>query len=152
MARNGIGQARAQHDEVMLAFALGSAHRPPHRIIQPTQLALGAGIHVAHAGYDGVGLVIQIQTVGDQFFQFDFRSHLEGTAATGSVTAPVTSVAAGTVTMRPIAGGTVAAFTTSNLTPLTARRATLRTRRTFFAPLLPLPLRTLTLGTALRLG
>src|SRR5512141_2368657 len=134
----------------MLALALGSAHRPPHRIIQAAELALGARIHVAHAGDDGVGLVVEIQAVGDQFFQLDLRRHLKRPAAAGTVAAPVTaSIAAWTVTVGPIAWRPVGAFTTS---ALRRAAATLRTRRTIFAPRLPLSLGTLTLRTALRLG
>ena len=42
MPRDGVRQARAQHDELMLALAFRSAHRPAHRVIQAPQLALGA--------------------------------------------------------------------------------------------------------------
>ena len=57
--------------------------------------------------------------------------------------------------MRTIAREPIAAFPTTTLTPLTTLRraaSTLMTRRTIFAPRLPLPLRTLTLRPALRLG
>ncbi len=153
MARDGVRQTRAQHHELMLPLALGRAHRPPHRVIQAAELALGAGIHVAHAGHDGVRLVVQIQAVGDQFFQLDLRSHLEWPATAGPVAAwasVVSSISAGTVTMRTSPWRTITAFPASTL-PLFAAAAIVGTRRTIFAPR-SLSLRTLTLRTTLRLG
>ena len=47
--RDGVSQARAQHHELVLPLAFGRAHGAPHGAVQAAQLALGAGIHVAHA-------------------------------------------------------------------------------------------------------
>jgi hypothetical protein len=92
MARDGIRQARAQHHELMLPIALRSAHCSPHGIVQTPELALGAAIHIAHASHDGVRVVIQVQTVGDQLVDVDFRRRFERTPATGTASAVVPPV------------------------------------------------------------
>src|SRR5580704_18525 len=56
----------------MLALAFGGARGAPHGIVEPAKLALGSGIHVAHAAHHDVGLIIQIQAIGDQLLDIDF--------------------------------------------------------------------------------
>src|SRR5438094_503828 len=134
MPRNRISQTRAQHDEMMLALTLGSANRAPHCVIEPAQLALGAGIHVAHASHHGVRLIVEIQAVGNQFFQLDLRRHLKRSAAAGTsfasiptrapvVAASFTPVAWRTIPVRAVTGRPVATFTTATLALFTAATA-----------------------------
>jgi hypothetical protein len=86
VARNGVSQPRAQHDEVMLAVAFRSAYRAADGVIKPAQLALGAAIHIAHTRHYGMGLVIEIQTVGHQLFEFDFAKAVKGPGTAGTAT------------------------------------------------------------------
>ncbi len=65
MPRDGVSQAGPQHDELLLALAFRRPHCPAHRVIKTPQLAPGPGIHVAHAADDTVGLIIQVQRIGD---------------------------------------------------------------------------------------
>ena len=91
MAGDGIRQARAQHDELVLALVFRRTHGAADGAVKPAQLALGSGIHVAHAADDAVRLVVQIQTVGDQLLEIDFGRTI-GTAAVrgrAAITAPV---------------------------------------------------------------
>jgi hypothetical protein len=50
----------------MLPFGFRRAHRSPHRVVQTPQLALGAAVHITHADDYGVGLIVQVQAVGNQ--------------------------------------------------------------------------------------
>jgi len=65
---------------MVLAVAFGGSHGTADGVVEAAQLALGAGIHVAHAGYDGVRLIVEIEAVGDQFFELDLGGHFEGAA------------------------------------------------------------------------
>src|SRR5580692_7761807 len=56
----------------MLALAFGGARGAPDGIVEPAKLALGSGIHVAHAAHHDVGLIIQIEAIGDQLLDIDF--------------------------------------------------------------------------------
>src|SRR6187397_786708 len=76
VAGDCVGQARAQHNELMLAVALSGTAGPAHGIVKPAELALGAGIHIAQAIYDGMCLVVQIQAVANQLFELDIGSHV----------------------------------------------------------------------------
>src|SRR5271169_444421 len=93
MTRDGVGQARAQHDELMLPLALRSPHRPPHGVEEAAELALGTAIHIAHASHHGMGLVVQIQAIGDQFFELDV---LRGAVKRTETAGPPTFAAIGT--------------------------------------------------------
>ena len=73
MPGNGIRQTRAQHDELMLTLALRRADGAAHGVVQPPELALGAAIHIPHAGDNGVRLIVEIQAVGNELFQFNVR-------------------------------------------------------------------------------
>src|ERR1700722_18089089 len=77
MTRDGIRQAGAQHDELMLPLTLRSANGTPDRVVKTAQLALGARIHVPHAHHDDVRLVVQIKTVGDELFQFNINGSVK---------------------------------------------------------------------------
>src|SRR5215469_10971914 len=80
MARDCIGQAGAQHDELLLALAFGRADGTPYRIVQTPELALGARIHVAHSAHDAVRLVVEVEGIGDELFEVDFRRAFESSA------------------------------------------------------------------------
>ncbi len=100
VARDGVSQARAQHHEFVLALAFGRAHGAPHGAVQAPQLALGAGVHVAHAADDAVRLVIQIEAVRHEFFQLDFGRSL-GTSAVAGDRRGVPPVVATRAPIRP---------------------------------------------------
>src|SRR5580700_3121901 len=72
VAGNSVSEARPNHDELMLALAFGGARGTPDGIVEPAKLALGSGVHVAHAAHHDVGLIIQIEAVGDQLLDIDF--------------------------------------------------------------------------------
>src|SRR5439155_24300799 len=61
----------------MLPFAIGSAGCAAHRVVEAAQSAARAGIHIADADYDGVGLVIEIEAVVDQLFEVDILGEIE---------------------------------------------------------------------------
>src|SRR5258708_22259712 len=129
MPRDGIRQSRAQHHELMLPFAFGSPHRAPHRIIQTSQLALGAGIHIAHTRHHRVRMIVQIQAVADQLFDVDLwwtfkRPSTTGTPA-GSFTA-LTAIAAMPRTTILALAATMFAAAGSAATRTTATLATTR--------------------------
>src|SRR5581483_4699921 len=92
--RDRIRQARAQHDEFVLALVFRRSHGAAHGAVKTPQLALGARIHIAHAADNSVRLVVQVQTVGDQLLQFDLRRPVGTPAAVPAVPTPVASVAA----------------------------------------------------------
>src|ERR1035437_1353440 len=107
VARDGVGQAGAQHDELMLPLAFRRPHGTPHGTVETPELALGARIHIAHAAHDGMRLVVQVQAVADELLQLDFRRAF-GTAAIESAavtTAAIsTAIAARTFTTGAVAG------------------------------------------------
>src|SRR5436305_9790654 len=113
MPRDRIRQARTQHHEFVLPLALHSPNRAPHGVIQAPQLALRAGIHVAHPRNNHVSLIIQIQAIGDQFLELDVR--LEVRPPHWTAAAPwTTTVISGTTlaTGRPrVAAATLRAAT-----------------------------------------
>ena len=105
MARDGIRQARAQHHELLLALIFGRANRAAHRIIKTAQLALGPGVHVAHAADYAVGLIVQVERIGDQFFDIDLRRSFKAATVATAVAASIRAS-----TLAPIAMRTAAAF------------------------------------------
>src|SRR5262249_51651037 len=52
----------------------------PHGVIQPAQLALGTAVHIAHASHHRVRLIVEIQAVRDELFQFDIGRAFERTS------------------------------------------------------------------------
>src|SRR6266851_8386096 len=60
----------------MLPFVLRCPASPSNRVVEPAQLALGAGIHIAHPADNRVGLVVQIKAIADQLLEFDLRSKI----------------------------------------------------------------------------
>jgi hypothetical protein len=139
MTGDSVSQTRSQHDELLLPFVLRRADGAANRIVETAQLALGARIHIAHAADYAVRLIVEIQRIGDQFFDIDFRRAFE-TATVATATPVVTSLASATfaATLR-----TTPAFPISRspaFAPLalwTLASATLRT----------IPLRTISLRT-----
>ena len=109
MARDGVGQTGAQHDELVLAFVLRRAGGPAHGVVEAAQLAARAGIHIAHAADDDVRLVVQVQAVADELFEFDLGRSVEAalaaavsaTIATGPAFATTTITAAVATTITP---------------------------------------------------
>jgi hypothetical protein len=65
----------------MLAFAFRGADGAAHRVIETAKLALGSGVHIAHAHDDDVGLVVEIEAVRDQLFELDIDGAVEGASA-----------------------------------------------------------------------
>jgi hypothetical protein len=49
----------------VLAFVLGGAGCPADGVVKTPELAACAGVEVAHAAYDYVGLVVEIEAVGN---------------------------------------------------------------------------------------
>src|ERR1019366_4778066 len=121
VARDGIGQARAQHDELVLPLALRRPHGTPHGAVESAQLALGARIHVTHAAHDGVCLVVQVQAVADQLLQLDFRRAFGTAAIEAAAVASVSAITTAAITTAAVAAGTVAAW------PVAARTIAART-------------------------
>src|SRR5579871_1482361 len=122
MARDGIREARAQHDELMLAFTLRRSHGAADRIVQTAELALGAAIHVPHARDDGVGLVVEIQTIGNELVELDVGRAFERTPSAGTAAFAAVAITAGavatiaivrTVPAWPISTGTIPALSLS---------------------------------------
>src|SRR6185503_240492 len=83
MPRDGIGQPGPQHHELVLTVGFRRANGTSHRVIQTAKLALGAAVHIAHASHDHMRLVVQVQAIGNQFLQLDFREPVKGSAAAG---------------------------------------------------------------------
>src|SRR5216684_4439653 len=96
MARDSVRQPRAQHHELLLALAFRRANRAAHCIIETPQLALGPGVHVAHAAYHSVRLVVEIQRIRDQFLDIHVGRAFEpaSIAPTPALVATVASAAA----------------------------------------------------------
>src|SRR5258708_28829546 len=96
MARNGVSQPRAQHHELLLSLAFRCANCAAHCIVETPQLALGPGVHVAHAAYHSVRLVVEIQRIRDQLLDIHVGRAIEPGAvtATSPVVATVASAAA----------------------------------------------------------
>src|SRR5258708_19506837 len=86
MARNGVSQPRAQHHELLLSLAFRCANRAAHGIVETPQLALGPGVHVAHAAYHSVRLVVEIQRIRDQFLDIHVGRAIEPGAVTATAT------------------------------------------------------------------
>src|SRR6202043_2439474 len=84
---------------------IGCADGAPHGAIQPPQLALGAGIHVAHAADDAVRLIVQIEAVGHELLELDFGRTFRAAAvaAVEAVAAPVASIRPASSFARPAA-------------------------------------------------
>src|SRR5579864_9382274 len=90
VARNGVREARAQHHELVLALIFGRPVSTAHGVVQPPQLALGGGVHIAHAADDAVRLIVQIEAVADQLLQIDLgRTFETGAAIVATVTTAV---------------------------------------------------------------
>src|ERR1035437_8113974 len=137
VARDGVGQAGAQHDELMLPLAFRRPDGTPYGTVETPELALGARIHVAHAAHDGMRLVVQVQAVADELFQLDLRRAF-GTATIKSSSVAAGPAPAGAIPAGPISPGAVAARTIATRSgpvggPL---RAATFPRRTVFLPLL----------------
>src|SRR5437764_5116762 len=114
MPRNRIRKTGTHHHKFMLAFAFGSTCCPAYRVVQAAQLAFGAGIHVAHSANYNVRLVVQVQTIGNQFVQIDFGwpfttslTRAAWTTAetlfTPAIAAPVSASLASSIVRSPIA-------------------------------------------------
>src|SRR5580693_1520112 len=125
VAGNSVSEARPDHDELMLALAFGGARGAPHGIVEPAKLALGSGVHVAHAAHHDVGLIIQIEAIGDQLLDIDFgrafgtpvtiakRTPFSASfrTAAGASTIATTAIIAAIVGARPAASSRTAILT-----------------------------------------
>src|SRR5579883_2236964 len=132
VARDGVGQSRAQHDKFVLAFTFRRADGTPHRAVEAAQLALGAGIHVAHAAHDRVRLIIQVEAVADELFELDFGRTF-GTSAVEAARSAISTVAARSAIS---AAGPVAARSTISAGSAAAATRTVAARSAFFLRLL----------------
>src|SRR5262249_55810418 len=122
---NRIGKTRAQHDELVLPLVFRSPDSAPDRAVKPPQLALGAGIHVAHPADDSMGLVIQVEAIGDQLIELNLRRAFRpATIAAPAVSTAFPSIA----TLTPIAS--VATFSPLARTSPFARGPVLAWRAT----------------------
>ena len=63
MARDRVGQARTEHHEFVLAFGFDGAAGAADGVVEAAELALGAGVHVAHAAHNTVSLIVEIEAV-----------------------------------------------------------------------------------------
>ncbi len=132
MPRDGVGQAGAEHDELVLAFGFRSAGGAAHRVVEAAKLAAGTGIHVAHAADDDVGLVIEIEAVADELFKFDLGRTVEAAFATPITTTLPTPITTGTITTTvapgtAITAGASATISTGTVTTRTATAWTIST-------------------------
>jgi hypothetical protein len=109
VARNGVSEAGSKHDEFVLAFIFGGSGGSTDGVVEAAQGAAGTGIHVAHAGDNDVGLVIEVEAIADELFNFDLGwAVTEGALVRG--TSAIAAVAAGAVAA--MIRATVSAFTT----------------------------------------
>jgi hypothetical protein len=72
VAGDGIGEAGAEHDELVLAFGLGGAAGAADGAVEAAELGAGTGVEIAEAGNEDVGLVVEVEAVGDEFVVLDF--------------------------------------------------------------------------------
>src|SRR5579884_3555928 len=141
VARDGVSEAGAQHDELVLALVFRRADGAADGVVQAAQLAAGSGIHVAHPADHGVRLVIQVQRVAHQLVEIDFGR------AFG--TAPVAAIAARPPVVAPISAFALAARATIAAAAILAAWAALA--RAAVAPLAFTTRRTTTARSALLL-
>jgi hypothetical protein len=78
---DGIGEARSKHDELVLTLVFGCAGSSAHGVVKAAKSTASAGIHIAHAGDDDVGLVVQVEAVSDELVDFDFGRAVTEAAA-----------------------------------------------------------------------
>src|SRR6185437_16932633 len=94
MAADGVRQARSDHYKLMLALRFRSSRGAPHRIVEAAQLALGARIHVPHAAYNDMCLVVQVEAVGHQLVEIDLRRSFAAAIARPAIGAAAAFTAA----------------------------------------------------------
>jgi hypothetical protein len=131
---------------LLLPFIFRRSNGAANGIVETAQLALSAGVHIAHAADHAVRLIVEIQRIGDQFFDIDFRRPFEAapiatTPVVSSIAALTTAALASTLrssTWRTIALRSTAALATLSLLPLLLRGS---------APLAALTLWTVALRT-----
>src|SRR5262249_57573935 len=87
---DGVGEGGAEDHELMLRLGFGRAHGAAYRAVETPQLALRAAIHIAHAADDGVCLIIEIETIADEFLELDFGRAFESAVAAISAAAIAT--------------------------------------------------------------
>ena len=140
VTRDGVGETGAQHHELVLALILGRASGAAYGVVETAELAARAGIEIAHAADDDVSLVVEIEAVGDQLFEFDLGRAIETALAAGTATA-ITTITAATATSITTATVTTGATTTTSVTALAggtvfARRTICLLGRLLFSHLL----------------
>ena len=143
MARDGIRQSGAKHDELMLALILRRANGPTNSAIKPSELGAGGRIHVANSTDNGMRLVIEIEAVGNQLLEvdlLDFKTALAAGTTITSRAAPFTARSAiARTAITPAfgtrsaigrsSGGTILTRTRLWRTPFTQRAILLRRLR-----------------------
>src|SRR4051794_15269903 len=65
-----------EHHELVLLLAFPQPAGSAHGAVKTSQLATRSRIHVAHTGDYGMRLIVKIQAVRHQFFEFDLRRPL----------------------------------------------------------------------------
>jgi hypothetical protein len=100
VARDGVGKACAHHHKFVLPLAFRSAGGAADGVVQAAQLAFGSGIHIAHAAYHYVRLIVEIERIGNQLLDVHFGSAVAApvarAAATGTTAWTAPRVASGT--------------------------------------------------------
>ena len=124
VACNGVGQSRTEHHELMLPFILWCAGGPAYRVVKPTQLTAGTGIHVAHPADHDVGLIVEIEAVGDELLDFDVWREVAALGKRPVATWPIPAGA--TIPAWTVSAGT-SVTTVATLGAITLRTITLRT-------------------------
>ncbi len=114
---DGICQACAEHDELVLAIGLGCAACAADSAEQTANLAAGAGIHIADAADHGVGLVVEVEAVGQQFFDVDVDGEVGPAKGTAMVARAWPDISTAAAVVAALAA-TFAPFGTA-FTPLT---------------------------------
>lgn len=128
VACNGVGQARTEHHELMLPFILWCAGGPAYRVVKPTQLTAGTGIHIAHPADHDVGLIVEIEAVGDELLDFDVWREVAAFGKRPVATWPISAgatIAAWTIPAWTVSAGT-SVTTVATLGAITLRTITLR--------------------------
>ena len=60
VARDGVREARAQHDELVLALAFRRSRGAAHGVVETAQLAARARIQIVHAAHHDMRLIVEI--------------------------------------------------------------------------------------------
>jgi hypothetical protein len=122
----------------VLTLIFRSAGSAPDSIIEPPQLAFGAGIHIPHPAYDNVRLIVEIKAVTNQLFDVDLgralAAALAGAAPSLTATTWTTTLASPLTATIVTTAFASASFTSARAAtaPSILSRWTVFTAATFF--------------------